>query len=1243
MLTVGYGDIHATNNDERAFAIATMLTGGILFGALLSKVTLLIDKRDPQAKAYKEKMAELRSYLDGIPLTLELKNEAKDAYSYFLHKKSSFGEEGILSNLPQPALVKLITQIYAKEIDRIKVFNTFDKLFVIELIKHMRPFQAKKGEELFNEGDVLNDIIFISIGDVMISKFNGMHQVLLGACQEGTYFGDFEYHKNTTSIASYRAATNCNLLAIAHHVINRATSTHLDAGREFKLQIEKRYEAFLKVVNTTMGSHMKADKIKVDSKYVDKLETEYITEDDFEVQLLYLDGELQPPERVKLASYNQRRNQANTYRVLASNGKGSVSVMEMEKSALARALIIHPKDYRKGYWDIFVGILILISVLIAPVDVAFSTNSLSDSADLAINIVFMIDIVVSFRTAFESKVENAFVVSPKHIAKRYLKTWFLIDVASSIPFTEIVEGNYVKNSLFKLLRLSRLLRVARMFKIKVYLSRFESLSGISSNVFDMLTLVLKVSSIGHIIACVWWGVCNLIAITDGNSWYDNVSKNGISLQNESTAVQYLWSLYWTIATLTTVGYGDVTASNTYERILNIFILLIGASVFGFIIANVSSILDNIDRKGSVAVDKITKITEYLRHKNCPAVIADSIVNHFRQVYSLQATHDGMELLADLPTNIKNKILLIQYRAKLEKIAIFRHVPNKSVCLYLFEMMNPIFYQPGHVIMSEGEKASEILFMVSGEGVAMKKLRRSVVPEAVMTDKRRSSVMKTHLSTFIENQMDEDDSDSESNRVEKNMSKSSRSNTHRNRASSKIGSQKNDNESRIPVPSDSQKNAFMKRRRGAMVGDNMKNFLGSSFRDSGHNLTNYLIETFSVDEMEIEKEEEKHDIFDDINSWSKNEHEMKLKGFSLVGKLFPGNFFGHVALLDQSTHRVSVVATSPTCVYSLSKLSIQQMIKIEPTVAMQFQNALSAAIRKQERKLGQFHAKEKKFNFLAKIKKQFYKKRGGNLDKSILHRLRRSSKMLLHGDPAILRYGPSTKVRPTLNVPMESLHPDLRESIKNRRSFKSSSGDLSNSDDKYAQSLRQDRLESITSQLNEDSDSDDSIKFQLSRSKSFRAQPPKKPSLASIASKFKYRQSTLTKAIQKLKETKFKKIRLSGKMSHYATQSMLLRRRWSMSDVVCLSFEDGNRNSNTKGLHLRNNKVKVGSFLGEWGNLPSNSRKNSRVEEQKSEMVYEFAALSSPHVRIPSTRQRRQSFPSLENLQWKRSRENYGLT
>ena len=77
MVTVGYGDIHAINNRERCFAIITMFAGGILFSALLSKITSLLEKRNPRSKALREKMAELRGYLESIDLPFKLKNDAK--------------------------------------------------------------------------------------------------------------------------------------------------------------------------------------------------------------------------------------------------------------------------------------------------------------------------------------------------------------------------------------------------------------------------------------------------------------------------------------------------------------------------------------------------------------------------------------------------------------------------------------------------------------------------------------------------------------------------------------------------------------------------------------------------------------------------------------------------------------------------------------------------------------------------------------------------------------------------------------------------------------------------------------------------------------------------------------------------------------------------------------------------------------------------------------------------------------
>jgi hypothetical protein len=38
ILTVGYGDIHATNTGERFYSLMTMLVGSLLFGAIIAKV-----------------------------------------------------------------------------------------------------------------------------------------------------------------------------------------------------------------------------------------------------------------------------------------------------------------------------------------------------------------------------------------------------------------------------------------------------------------------------------------------------------------------------------------------------------------------------------------------------------------------------------------------------------------------------------------------------------------------------------------------------------------------------------------------------------------------------------------------------------------------------------------------------------------------------------------------------------------------------------------------------------------------------------------------------------------------------------------------------------------------------------------------------------------------------------------------------------------------------------------------------
>jgi len=57
---------------------------------------------------------------------------------------------------------------------------------------------------------------------------------------------------------------------------------------------------------------------------------------------------------------------------------------------------------------------------------------------------------------------------------------------------------------------------------------------------------------------------------------------------------YITAFYFLITTMTTVGYGDITPTNTQEEILAIFSMLIGVITFSYATGSLSSILSIMD-------------------------------------------------------------------------------------------------------------------------------------------------------------------------------------------------------------------------------------------------------------------------------------------------------------------------------------------------------------------------------------------------------------------------------------------------------------------------------------------------------------------------------------------------------------------------------------------------------------------------------------------------------------------------
>ena len=82
MLTVGYGDIHPTNSGERLYALCTMLLGSVVFGAIISKVRVLVESRNLQLKELKVDVAEFKAYLEERRIPNCLRAEAKVSINF---------------------------------------------------------------------------------------------------------------------------------------------------------------------------------------------------------------------------------------------------------------------------------------------------------------------------------------------------------------------------------------------------------------------------------------------------------------------------------------------------------------------------------------------------------------------------------------------------------------------------------------------------------------------------------------------------------------------------------------------------------------------------------------------------------------------------------------------------------------------------------------------------------------------------------------------------------------------------------------------------------------------------------------------------------------------------------------------------------------------------------------------------------------------------------------------------------
>jgi len=344
-------------------------------------------------------------------------------------------------------------------------------------------------------------------------------------------------------------------------------------------------------------------------------------------------------------------------------------------------------------WDVVQIVSGLLSGLLLPVLLALSASGLLlKPLWVALSMLGLVDMVVCARRSFSEK--GQVVRDKSKIFSRYLRGWLALDAFSNLPF--------LLASFSPLAAASQVLRVSKVFRI---IRLWERSSRIDPLVLRMVRYVIALGLLVVWLACSWLFLGLSDSSADG--W---IARHG--LVDRSTGDKLLFSFYWAVTTLTSVGYGDVLPRTRPELLLAMATMCLGVVVIAVAIGNIIAVANQLNDGRSEYEMKQAAMRRYLSLNG----VRSDTVSQFQQFGNfLWDNYRGVrpdQVLADLPVSLRRVVTEEILESSAENMPLLKKISFHLRSSLLVLVKAEVFH-PGGVILPEGEIGSSIVFMISG--------------------------------------------------------------------------------------------------------------------------------------------------------------------------------------------------------------------------------------------------------------------------------------------------------------------------------------------------------------------------------------------------------------------------------------------------------------------------------------------------------------------------------------------------